>query len=122
VGSLAQYKINNLLGRFDEKQQVERAAVLKKIQSGKDDINKKKERDIQSLVNRYKALKENQLQAQRAEIHSLEKDFMSFNPSSNLYGKTLRPEPLAGIRNEEEKIRQETEANKGFLSRGIEPI
>ncbi len=92
VNGLAQFKINNLLGRFDEKQQVEKSAVLKKIQAGKLDIEKRRERDKDKLINKFRALRENLSEEQKAELNSLDRDFLSFKPSSNLLKKTLAPQ------------------------------
>ena len=88
MDNLARFKTDNLLRRFDEKQQIERNAVLKKIESGRLDIEKKRESDLQKIINKYKALKENQEKAQKAELIQLEKGFLSFKPSSNLFGKS----------------------------------
>ena len=90
VGSLAQFKINNLLGRFDKKQKVEKDAIMKKIQSGKLDIEKKRDSEIRVQVNKIKALMENQSEMQRAEIIEMEKNFQSFKPSTNLLSKFLK--------------------------------
>lgn len=86
VDNLARFKTDNLLRRFDEKQLIEKNAVLKKIESGRLDIEKKRESDLQKIINKYKALKENQEKAQKAELMQLEKGFLSFKPSSNLFG------------------------------------
>ena len=94
VGSLAQFKINNLLGRLDKKQKVEKDAVLKKIKSGKLDIEKKRDKDILIHVNKFKALMENQEEIQKAEIMELEKNFQNFKPSTNLLGKVLKTQQL----------------------------
>ena len=83
------FKINNLLGRFDEKQLIEKSAVLKKIQAGKLDIEKKRESDRDKLINKYKALKEKLEEQQKSELNTLERDFLSFRPGSNLIRKTL---------------------------------
>ena len=71
MDNLARFKTDNLLRRFDEKQQIERNAVLKKIESGRLDIEKKRESDLQKIINKYKALKENQEKAQKAELIQL---------------------------------------------------
>lgn len=90
VHKIAQYKINNLLGTFDKKQKVERDAILKKLDSKKREIEVKREKDYYENINKFKALKENQLKVQKGEIIELEKTFQNFKPSTNLLEKTIR--------------------------------
>lgn len=85
VDSIALFKTDNSLRRFDEKQEIEKRVVLKKIDSGRLDIEKKRESDLDKIINKYKALKENQLKAQKSEINELERGFLSFRPYSNVY-------------------------------------
>lgn len=93
VGSLAHYKINNLMDRFKEKQQIESSAVLKKFESGKLKIEKSREKDLQDIIRKYQALKENLDSRHRSEENQMKKDFLSFKPNSNLILKSLLPPP-----------------------------
>lgn len=89
VDNIARFKTDNSLRRFDEKQEIEKRVVLKKMQSGRMDIEKKREGDLQTIVNKYKALKENQDKAQKSEVIELERGFMSFKPYSNIYASQV---------------------------------
>lgn len=53
------------------------------------DIEKKRESDLQQIVNKYKALKENQDKVQKSEIIELERGFLSFKPFSNIYASQV---------------------------------
>lgn len=88
MDNIARFKTDNSLRRFDEKQEIEIRAVLKKFKSGKDDIEKKQVSDLDKIIKKYQALKENQSKAQKAEIIELERGFMSFKPFSNLFGRS----------------------------------
>lgn len=78
------------MDRFKEKQHVEKAAVLKKFESGKRNIEKKREKDLQELINKYEVLKENLKNKQKTELNDLLKTFKSFKANSNIGEKSIK--------------------------------
>lgn len=78
------------MDRFKEKQHVEKAAVLKKFESGKRNIEKKREKDLQELINKYEVLRENLQNKQKNELNNLLKSFKSFKTNSNIGEKSMK--------------------------------
>lgn len=121
MDNLARFKTDNLLRRFDEKQQIERNAVIKKIESGRLDIEKKRESDLQKIINKYKALKENQEKAHKAELIQLQKSFLSFKPSSNLFDKSGYVGPSSRSKHSSQPGDHEYQQDNGRIQENDEP-
>lgn len=78
---------NNKLDHFIQKQEYEMQALCYKIDTGREELIKAREKDYQKLVSKYRVLRENMDDTQIMEYHRSEKNMKSFNPSSNLKSK-----------------------------------
>ena len=59
-------------------------ALCYKIDTGREELIKAREKDYQKLVSKYRVLRENMDDTQIFEYHRSEKKMKSFHPSSNL--------------------------------------
>merc|ERR1712166_144469 len=81
--SRKQHKIEHFL----QKQEYEMQALIYKIDTGREELIKAREKDYQKLVSKYRVLRENMDDTQIMQYHQSEKKMKSFNPSSNLKSK-----------------------------------
>lgn len=82
--------MRNLIEHFISKQNNELSALRKKIDSGREELLKAREKDYQKLVAKYRVLRENLDDSQILEYQKIEKNLKLFKPSSNLFNKSYQ--------------------------------
>ena len=82
--------MKNLIDHKVIKQSNELSALRKKIDSGREDLLKAREKDYQKLVAKYRVLRENLDDSQILEFQKIEKNLKLFKPSSNLFNKSYQ--------------------------------
>jgi len=88
--SRKQHKIEHFL----QKQEYEMQALIYKIDTGREELIKAREKDYQKLVSKYRVLRENLDDTQILEFQKTEKTLKNFKPSSNLFNKSLQGESV----------------------------
>ena len=82
--------MRNLVEHFISKQNNELNALRKKIDSGREELLKAREKDYQKLVAKYRVLRENLDDNQILEFQKIEKNLKLFKPSSNLFNRSYQ--------------------------------
>lgn len=83
-------RINHLLAQYANKQTNELNVLRKKIDSGREELLKAREKDYQKLVAKYKVLRENLDDSHILEYQKIERHLKLFKPSSNLFNKSYQ--------------------------------
>lgn len=81
-----------MLSKFIATQNNELNVLRKKIESGRKELLKAREKDYQKLVAKYKVLRENQDDAHILEYQKIERHLKLFKPSSNLFNRSYQLE------------------------------
>lgn len=69
-------------------------ALCKKIDTGREELIKAREKDYQKLVSKYRVLRENLDDSQILEFQKHEKTLKMFKPSSNLFNRSFHGESV----------------------------
>lgn len=85
---------NHKIEFFLQKQEYEMQALCKKIDTGREELIKAREKDYQKLVSKYRVLRENLDDTQILEFQRAEKTLKMFKPSSNFFNKSLHGESI----------------------------
>ena len=85
---------NHKVDHFMQKQDYEMQALCKKIDTGREELVKAKEKDYQKLVSKYRVLRENLDDSQVLEYQKHLKTLKMFKPSSNLFNKSFQGESI----------------------------
>jgi len=92
--SLINQRKNNKVDHFLQKQEYEMQALCYKIDTGREELIKAREKDYQKLVSKYRVLRENLDDTQIMDYHKTEKTLKNFKPSSNLFNKSLQGDSI----------------------------
>jgi len=79
-------KVEHLL----QKQEHELQALMYKVETGREDLIKAREKDYHQLVSKYRVLREKLDDDQIFDYHKTEKTLRNFKPSSNLFNKSMQ--------------------------------
>merc|ERR1712150_259105 len=85
---------NHKIDHFLQKQDYEMQALCKKIDTGREELVKAKEKDYQKLVSKYRVLRENLDDSQILEYQKHLRTLKMFKPSSNLFNKSFQGESI----------------------------
>ena len=85
---------NHKIDHFLQKQDYEMQALCKKIDTGREELVKAKEKDYQKLVSKYRVQRENLDDSQILEYQKHLKTLKMFKPSSNLFNKSFQGESI----------------------------
>jgi len=71
-------------------------ALMCKVDTGRDELIKAREKDYQKLVSKYRVLREKLDEDQIKDFHRKEKDMKNFKPSSNILHRSMQGESRFG--------------------------
>jgi len=95
VGQIQSTK-NHKMDHFVQKQEFEMQALMCKVDTGRDELIKAREKDYQKLVSKYRVLREKLDEDQIKDFHRKEKDMKNFKPSSNILHRSMQGESRFG--------------------------